>query len=200
MSQAEEFRRVFIAVDLPTTVKDFLKSISETLSTHELKGLRIVNPDNFHLTLRFLGKTSSANIAMLTASLEEITTSFQPFFVRLEGVGVFPKKHDARALWIGIGGDLEVLHALRAQVEEITDRILPSTRRSQFHPHITLARFKSIATAQDRSASTAALMSIVNSMECDGPNLSSGISLIQSTLTPQSALYSQLHNTPFRGH
>jgi 2'-5' RNA ligase len=199
MSQAEELRRVFIALDLPTPVKGFLKSISETLSTHKLKGLRVVDPDNFHLTLRFLGKTSPASIAMLAASLEEITTSFQPFFVRPEGVDVFPKKHDARVLWIGIGGDFEALHSLRALVEGITDKILLSTRRSQFHPHITLARFTSTATAQDRSESIAALTNIVDSMECYAPNLSCGISLIQSTLTPRSASYIQLHNTRFRG-
>ena len=199
MSQPENSRRIFIALDLPATVKRFLKSLSETLSTHELKRLRVVHPDNLHLTLRFLGHTSTTDIAALSTSLKEIATSIRPFVVRPLGMGTFPKRANAQVLWIGIGGDLEALHTLQAHIEKVTDQVTPSIRKPQFRPHITIGRFKPIATTQDRTIATTALTSFLRSNEYRSVEVSNGMSLIQSTLTPESAVYTQVSYAELTG-
>jgi 2'-5' RNA ligase len=127
--------RLFVAVDLPESVKNSIKSICSGLPD-----ARWVDVGQLHLTLRFIGEVDDGTFDSIKSSLAEITET--RFSLTLQGVGYFPPKRTPRVLWVGIEND-ETLTRLADKVEQILVRksgIEPEQRK--FSPHITIARFR----------------------------------------------------------
>lgn len=101
-----------------------------------LPNARWVAPEDYHLTLRFIGDCDGPTIAQLVDALATIEA--EPFIVQPEGLGTFG--HDKpRALWVGISENPALLQ-LKQQVDGIVRQVgLPLDGR-KYTPHITLAR------------------------------------------------------------
>jgi len=125
--------RTFIAIDLPEEMKDELSKITDRL---DLKGIKSVERDNFHITLKFLGEMREDEIEKIVKKLYEI--DFDPFNLKVCGSGVFPSPKRARIVWIGVKGDLPRM------VENIEEKMaeIGFEREKRFHSHITVARVK----------------------------------------------------------
>ena len=65
--------RLFIAIELPTSVRAELASLQSRLQ-HEpaLKNVRWVSPNNIHLTLKFLGNVPQPRVPALTAAVRAL--------------------------------------------------------------------------------------------------------------------------------
>lgn len=126
--------RLFVAIDLPDTVKDQLDMLQAHIPT-----ARWVKRQQMHLTLFFLGETD--RLADIKAGLASIETP--PFELTLTGVGRFPKryKQPPRVLWVGIDAGL-ALTQLHEQVTSVLSGIGLAPEKRPFSPHITLARLK----------------------------------------------------------
>ena len=127
--------RLFIAIDLPETVKNSIKSICGGIPD-----ARWVDVQQLHLTLRFIGEVDDRMFDSIKNSLAEITET--RFSLTLRGVGSFPPKRPPRVLWVGIENS-ETLIRLAGEVEEVLVRkngLEPEERK--FSPHITIARFR----------------------------------------------------------
>ena len=101
--------RLFIAVDLPQTVKENLRSMS-----FGIPGAKWVSPEQLHLTVRFIGEVDGAMFHDIKNMLDEI--SLAPFPLELKGVGFFPPRGNPRVLWVGIEKN-EPLQLLRKRVD-----------------------------------------------------------------------------------
>jgi 2'-5' RNA ligase len=126
--------RLFVALDLPAGVKKSLTRISYGLS-----GIRWVEPNQMHMTLRFIGDTDYTQEAAVRAALQEVT--FAPFELQVRGVGQFPEQGAASVLWAGI----EFSDPLESLAKEV-DRVLIARKlkpdRKPFEAHITLGRMR----------------------------------------------------------
>ena len=87
--------RLFIAIDLPDTIKKNLETMF-----FGIPGARWVAPDQIHLTVRFIGDVDGALYLDIKNELEEVSIS--PFDIRLKGVGHFPPRGMPRVLWVGL--------------------------------------------------------------------------------------------------
>ena len=126
-------RRLFVALEMPEAVGDRL---SEMLSG--VPEARWVDPENFHLTLRFIGEVDGAVAEELAVSLSRLRVP--SFDLVLEGLGYFETRGRLRALWVGVRAEPALL-ALQRKVEHaVVAAGLPEERR-KFKPHVTLARF-----------------------------------------------------------
>lgn len=129
--------RLFIAIDLPTTVKDQLA----TLQTH-IPTARWVKRQQMHLTLFFLGETHRQ------PEIQEALASVHvpPFAMTLAGTGRFPRRQrqPPRVLWVGIDAEPALAH-LHDQVRTVLAEIGFELESRPFHPHITLARLNARA-------------------------------------------------------
>jgi 2'-5' RNA ligase len=137
-------RRLFVAIDLPATVKDQL----DMMQTH-IPTARWVKRPQMHLTLFFLGETDRlVDIKGALASIE--APSFE---LTLTGVGRFPKrpKQPPRVLWVGIDAEL-ALTQLHEQVTAVLAEIGFEPEERPFSPHITLARLKTRETLPEVDA------------------------------------------------
>lgn len=123
--------RLFTALELPDGVKDRLK-----LLRGKLPGGRWIDPENYHITLRFVGDVDADTARHFMSALG--TIDFRSFQLRLTGLGSFGG-NKPRALWAGVE-PTEALMALQ-RMHERAARVagLPAENRN-FWPHVTLAR------------------------------------------------------------
>jgi 2'-5' RNA ligase len=141
--------RTFIAIDLPAPILDGLAATQEQLQAYlaaQNRGaaLRWSPTKNLHLTLRFLGETTPRRREEVTARLQAVAAEAAPFTLQVDlaggGLGGFPTLRQPRVLWIGLGGELDALGQLQAQVEAVAQAAGFAPETKGFSPHLTLAR------------------------------------------------------------
>ncbi|MCC6463999.1 MAG: RNA 2',3'-cyclic phosphodiesterase [Planctomycetes bacterium] len=126
--------RAFVALDPPEPLRNAVAALCRGVP-----GARWVPPEQLHLTLRFLGEQTDAQLAALQQALGRVRVA--PFELRLAGPGVFPparSRKPARVLWLGLQ-PCAPLTNLKAALDSVIPQ--PDEERS-FTPHLTLARFK----------------------------------------------------------
>ena len=133
--------RSFLAVDLPPAVKDRLAEIINRLKPGTM-GIKWVNPDQVHLTLKFFGSIPQEKVDRIAAAVFETVGTCRPFDLYLQGVGGFPNIRRPRVIWAGLGGNLEALKNLFLGLEEAFFGIGIPRETRPFHPHLTLGRNK----------------------------------------------------------
>ncbi len=126
--------RLFIAIDLPESVTERLSIMS-----CGLPGASWAQPDQMHLTLRFIGEVDGTMFKDIQESLADIR--FKPFSIQLQDVGFFPPRKKPRVVWVGLGEESkEQLIRLRNRIESAMVRLGLEPEGRKYAPHITLAR------------------------------------------------------------
>ncbi|KXK22194.1 MAG: 2'-5' RNA ligase [Chloroflexi bacterium OLB15] len=176
--------RLFIALDLPETVKTALAALRAPI-----EGAAWVKPEGFHITLKFLGDgNDDARLEAVQAALAGIEA--RAFDYALRGVGRFPDavKQPARVLWVGIQAADE-FSALWVQVENTMAKIgfLPERHPQTVRPHITLARIKKGGNA----AAITAFLERHHGFQMAGLRATE-FCLFSSQLSPQGATYTRM--------
>ena len=192
---ASERVRLFLAVELPREIKEALDRIVADVRGAGIRGLRAVNPEGIHLTLKFLGEVDRSRIERIVDEARRVARAHRPFTLELEGLGGFPSGDAPRVLWVGITGDTEPMLALQRELEEALEPLGFSKERREFRPHLTFARVGERSSTADRRRASKILEAIHL-----GPGLQipvSGLSLMRSTLLPGGARYDRLAIMPF---
>lgn len=131
--------RLFAALSLPAALRTSLSFLQTGMP-----GARWVEPEELHLTLRFVGEVDGALEEDVRFALESVEAP--AFSLSLTGVGQFgdAKPH---ALWAGVEA-VPPLMRLTAKIEQALQRIgLPPEGR-RYTPHVTLARLKRTSPAR----------------------------------------------------
>jgi 2'-5' RNA ligase len=126
--------RLFVAIALPEDLRARLSRMQQGVPA-----ARWVDPDNLHLTLRFIGEVDSVQAQDLDAALVQVRAA--RFEVTLAGVDRFGQGRKSRALWVGVAPAPE-LDRLRRRVEQAVQAAGFAPEGRKFKPHVTLARFK----------------------------------------------------------
>jgi 2'-5' RNA ligase len=128
--------RYFLALPLPESVRERLAAARPP----KLPGIKLVRPDQMHVTLHFLGELEPHDLHAAKRSLQdikELRTSFN-----IAGVGAFPEDRPPRVIWAGIEQNplLEQLYQKVGETLQQATNFQPEERT--FSPHVTLARVK----------------------------------------------------------
>lgn len=126
--------RLFVAIDLPSAIRERL-----ALLCCGLPGARWVEPEQMHLTLRFIGDVDGAVMNRVREALAEVRAD--AFAMGLEGIGFFPPRGNPRVVWVGVR-KCEPLLRLHHRVESVLVRSGLEPEERKYAPHITLARLK----------------------------------------------------------
>ncbi len=129
MYKSYNHMRLFIAVEVPAEVKEFLYQIGAKLSRY--KGINNVNKENMHLTLLFLGERS--DVKEIVETLKKI--SFKKITLETDDFGFFPDKKRIRVIWLGLKHSDELFY-LQGEISNYFEE------DREFKPHITFARVK----------------------------------------------------------
>ena len=128
--------RLFVALDLPSSLRTRLSWMSGGL-----QGARWVPPENYHVTLRFIGEVPAWRAEEIDLALAGLRAT--GFELQLSGVGTFEKGGKVMSLWIGVDRDPALDH-LQSKIETAMQRAGLDSERRRFNPHVTLARVDSV--------------------------------------------------------
>jgi len=181
--------RAFIAVEIEdNNLIQKILSIQKDFSQTGAQ-LKLVEPENIHFTLRFLGNISSATVDKIYEAMK--TIEFSPFELELYGVGCFPSLSRINNVWIGTRKGKEEITRIYEDLEAQIRRLKFPPEGKGYTPHATIARVKS-AYNKDKLAR---IISKFSSLEIGSMTLNS-IRLKESKLTPKGPVYSTLKSAP----
>lgn len=129
--------RLFTGLEVPREV-----AFALSLKRGGLHGARWIDPENYHITLRFIGDVDYTTANEVSVSLERLASSL-PFSVRLTQLDAFggSKPH---ALFAGVELN-DTLSRLQAAHERVLQRIGLEPEGRKYTPHVTLARLRGTA-------------------------------------------------------
>jgi 2'-5' RNA ligase len=174
--------RMFVAIDLNEGV---IAGCREIMSLLEESGadLRIVKPENLHVTLKFLGEVREGDSDDICEKIELISGNFEPFRLSLSGLGHFGKSGSPRVIWTGISEGSDVVCNISLALEKGLSHIRRNGKEPS--PHLTLARVRSRKNSEGL-IETIQKLSDVKLGEVDVKE----IKLKQSALRPDGPVYS----------
>ncbi len=175
------FVGIFLAPALHASVGSFCQSLMAAYPSAQM-AIKWVEPENLHLTLKFLGNVSSATLPALTQALHAVTGS--PFEISLGNVQAFPSLSQPQTIWIGVQDGQPHLAALaeRIQVQLATIGFAKDMRT--FSAHLTIGRVRQGYTLNGfRDAVKNLTPAFVGRQRVDS------FALIESYLTPKGPIY-----------
>ncbi|HSM59362.1 MAG TPA: RNA 2',3'-cyclic phosphodiesterase [Longimicrobiales bacterium] len=185
--------RVFVALNLPKKERERIYRAARPLRDGELP-VRWVEPDAFHVTMKFLGEVRQDRIPDVHEALGRVAASTPPFSIRLGGFGAFPTIRKPRVIWLGVGASPE-LRCLKQDIEwGLSDCGFDAETRA-FHPHLTIGR----AHPTDHVGVFRGLDEVVAGMEFQGGATVRAIDLMRSHLSKAGARYSVVASVKLTG-
>lgn len=163
--------RLFVGIPLPKSALPAVQNAS--LPLKDALGVRMVAPDNLHITLCFIGEADESAAKRIEEALSQVR--FSPFTVSLSGAGAFPDRHFPRAIWIG--GKSEGAERLAASVSDALPFL--RLRKEKFSAHLTVARSNSAGDIEEFLRKTGEVCSFS----------ASSFVLVRSRLTPAGPVY-----------
>ncbi len=180
--------RSFIAI--PVSPSGQISKVLSELGLWRRQGLKPVEPENMHLTLKFLGEIDPGRVPEIVEAIERAIEDHSPFRVQFKGMGAFPNENYIKVVWVGIDSD-----GLGPLASDVIDAMAGlGFERSKFSAHLTLARVKGpkpreriqemIADNRDRD---------LGRLDVDS------IYLMKSTLTPAGPIYDEVSRIELAG-
>lgn len=144
MHSGQEFQvRTFVAVWPPDEVRQKMEeTVRRWARRLGTRGVKWVSPQNFHLTLVFLGNVRAGALETLKQRFRSSFLGIPPIEVHVSGAGAFPDLNRPKVLWIALRGNLEALAVLQARAEESAKGFGEPRDSKPFSPHLTVARFE----------------------------------------------------------
>ena len=189
MSDEPSVLRLFIAVELPASVRQRLADVTDELRGVGLERLRWVRPENIHITLKFLGETPVERQPQIEDALRAAAEGVGPLELALGELGKFGGRQNPRVLWVDVRGEVDALKALHRRVDaRIAPLGFPAEERP-FAAHLTLARVpQDIAKKVARSLSDA-----IDAVTVPDPPIPvREVVLMRSELRPGGPVYTRL--------
>jgi 2'-5' RNA ligase len=124
--------RVFISLEIPDNIREEILRMQKILPKFSGK---ITEPENLHLTLKFLGEISEQEVEKVKSKLKEI--KLKKFESELVNLGVFDKNY-IRIIWVY----LDNCNKLQEEIDLKLENLFPKEKR--FMSHLTIARVKQV--------------------------------------------------------
>jgi 2'-5' RNA ligase len=154
-------------------------------------GVAWVAPENFHLTLKFLGHVDQPRLESVEAALATALGGRPRFELTCAGIGAFPTPGRPRVIWAGVRDGAEAARRLAEAVDQALTPLGFEPEGRAFSAHITLGRLR--VPGRD-SALTAALEGAGGRLF--GITPIDRVALMRSDLSPRGARYTELTAFP----
>lgn len=184
-------KRIFVAINLlpkdKEKIKEELLGISNQFSSADI---RFLKPENWHLTLSFLGYQDDQSINLIIQAIQQTAAATEPVRIKFEKIIYGPPGKPPRMIWITSDKKTsDLLGELKKQLEDALENFGVRFKKEKrpFSAHITLARF---------FASKKELPSIEKNLIFEFKVES--LDLMESTLRRSGAEYDLLAAFPFK--
>jgi RNA 2',3'-cyclic 3'-phosphodiesterase len=186
--------RLFVALEIPAAVRDNLAA--QVAELRELsakvgdKRPRWVRPENFHVTLKFIGEVAPTKLEGIRGALSAIRSD-APVEIKFRGLGFSPNEQHPHVLWTGLAASAN-LPSLAGDIDGALERQGIARERRAFTPHLTLGRIEPPGLHEK-------LRAVIqkNGAREFGTFQTREFHLIESKLKPTGAEYTTLASYPF---
>ncbi|MFP4530249.1 MAG: RNA 2',3'-cyclic phosphodiesterase [Halodesulfurarchaeum sp.] len=182
--------RLFVSVDLPDRLAAPIADLQENFAA--ASGLELTDPEQAHLTLKFLGDTDAGRVGTVVDALETAVgkSAVEPFEATFEGLGVFPSIDYISVVWLGVGQGADAFRKLQAPIEEHLVDVGFEPEDHDFTPHVTLGRMK-------HAGGKGLVQDLVRSEKPTvGRMTVEAVYLTESTLAPDGPVYETVDTFP----
>jgi len=197
MSDEPSVIRLFVAIELPASVRQRLADVANELRGMGLERLRWARTENIHITLKFLGETPTDRQPQIEDALRSAAEGVAPHELTLGELGKFGGRQNPRVLWVDVRGDVDALKALQKRVDAgIAALGFPADERP-FAAHLTLAR-----VPQDLAKKVARpLTEAIDAVKVPDPPIPvREIVLMRSELRREGPIYTRLFGVDLGNH
>lgn len=182
--------RLFVSVDLDGLTEE-VEAVQDLLA--DADGLNFLDPEQAHVTLKFLGDTDENRLPELTSALEIAVadSGVDPFTAEFGGLGVFPHLDYISVVWIGVRQGGDQLTTLHEAIEDRTTTLGFDPEDHDFTPHATIARM-------NHAGGKEVVQDVVRNQDPDVGTLEvSDVRLTESTLTADGPEYTTVEPFEF---
>ncbi|MDD5614291.1 MAG: RNA 2',3'-cyclic phosphodiesterase [Candidatus Omnitrophica bacterium] len=178
--------RTFIAVEIIKNTRDLIARIQNDLAKSN-SDIKFVEPDNIHITIAFLGNLEIKRVPFVKNTLQDLLKDRAGFCLQPHGLGCFPNIKNPRIIWVGIEKGGENLANIHEDIVSILAKDGIEIDAKTYHPHITIARIKSLENQY-----------ILKSLIAKSPEFQfeqipvNRIQLLESRMTDQGPIYKSL--------
>lgn len=185
--------RLFIALNLPAEERRRIHRAASPLREAGYP-VRWLDPDRYHLTLKFLGNVRSELVPVVESVVDRVAATTPTFPLAIGGFGAFPTIRRPRVLWIGVS-PVPALRCLKQDLEwALADHGFERETRA-FHPHVTLGR----ADEEEGAGVFRGLDEKAAELEYRGKVEAKTVDLMRSHLSRAGARYSVLRQGTLGG-
>jgi len=180
--------RAFVSVDC-NPIADEIRAAQRPL--RGVDGLRLVDPENAHVTLKFLGDVADDRLPALDEALLAAVESadVSAFDLELVGYGAFPSRDYISVVWLGVRTGSEAVTRLYEAVEERTIHLGFDPEDHEFTPHVTVARM-------DHAGGKERVQEMLERDPTVGRMRVESVRLTESTLTDDGPVYDTVARYP----
>jgi 2'-5' RNA ligase len=183
--------RAFVAVPLAPVVRGAVEKLIRTLK-QEIDGVKWVDAQNLHITLKFLGDVPMTELHRIIAAVQRGVESVEAFDLAFCGCGVFPNSEQPKTLWIGCGLGSEELTTCATAIENELFKLGFPKEHRRFSPHLTIGRAKRDTRVSDAVSRLLAERSQQPFGSCDVDE----VIVYSSELTRNGPIYDELATIP----
>jgi 2'-5' RNA ligase len=183
--------RLFVALEIPETVRKNLAAMRETFSFIGSK-LRWVPPQNFHVTLKFIGSVPPEKLPPIIEALGRVSL-VDRVQLRIRGVGWLVNAKTGVMLFATVE-ESKPLSALVMAIDQQLEHLGFTPENRTFMPHLTLVR----ASRDTPANSQTALRELAEQHKRrDFGSVTAGeFHLVESKTLPAGPIYSKLQSFP----
>lgn len=186
--------RLFIALPVEDDALPLLGGVHAAIGNRG-SILKVVPPENYHITLKFLGNCDDDLARRIESAFGGLHIGSGVIAFTLRGLGTFPNIKRANVLWCGLETDREAVRALYGKIQGFASAFGFEEERRDFVPHLTLAR---VRRGRKLSGEIAGYIE-ANSETVFGESSFRRVVLFSSRLTPQGPVYSEMVNLNLGG-
>ena len=180
--------RSFIAVPLSRALQQIVVKAQAELKKLDMD-VKWVEPENIHLTLKFIGNVNPEKITQLKTVMCALYKDVKAIKTRVHhSLGAFPDSRCPRIIWISLEDKQSQIKGLATSLNNGLGKIGYQKDPKAFKSHITLGRVRS-------PRNTGALAQTIHgyTLGRDLWEQLNRIVLFKSTLTPSGPVYEPLH-------
>jgi 2'-5' RNA ligase len=135
--------RLFVAIPMPEVVRNEITGFQQELRQLVSRdAIRWTKPEQFHLTLRFLGEVPAGRVAALQEAINAVCAGEPALRLRTQGVGFFPNARAPRVIWAGVNDGEGRLVDLQKKIEGAVQPFTQEQGTERFAGHVTIGRVK----------------------------------------------------------
>jgi 2'-5' RNA ligase len=137
--------RLFTAVELSAATRAAIvtcqSDLAQSLQDSGVSGLRLVRPEQLHVTLVFIGEVHASRVPTIVDAMAP-PIPVHGFDLEIAGPGVFPHHGPARVLWLGVSRGARELGQLFEMASARLEAVGIAPQDRTFTPHLTIGRWR----------------------------------------------------------